>query len=130
MKRMSIADIEKHEYEYVGPLKKFRISELKKLTKKFKDIGCFYATRENGVYYRTELSFNRVDIFKQYRKLYKTETYVLTVFRGKLKNFDIFSKNLLIDERHEFHTIEQIIDYLDRKGYLKKEEWIATEKKK
>ena len=55
--------------------------------------------------------------------------------KGKKYFFHIEAINLIEPKRifYEnlfFHTIDEIIDYLDKKGYLKREDWIIEESKK
>lgn len=73
----------------------------------------------------TIIQFWRLDVIESLKKEYKKETYVLTT--EKYEKMHIQEGEEIIDERLEFNTIEEIIDYLDKKGYLKREDWIIEE---
>lgn len=103
---------------------KISVKELFRILDSGRQVWHNYTTVEKCVKYMTALTFWRLDVILNLKKEYKKETYVLRIDKGLAKNFDIFSKDLVIDERHEFHTVEEIIDYLDKKGYLKRKDWI------
>ena len=112
------------ENESESSLDFYSPSKLKTILQKGTHIAITYSTKPRKTEFYTEIGFNRLDIISSLKKRYKKETYVLTVFKGKAATFDIFSKDLIIDERHEFHTVEEIIDYLHKKDYLKRKDWI------
>ena len=112
---------------YVKSFSRIFLKDLKNNLNKKGSYTLFYNLLENNEELQLVFMFWRLDIIKELKKKYKTETYVLNIEKGK-PGFDSFhSDELLIDERHEFHTVEEIIDYLDEKGYLKREDWINNE---
>ena len=117
-------EIENYELDKTG---KITVKTLVKLLATGRQVWHNITTVEKRVKYMTALSMWRLDVIPSIKKDYKKETYVLGIDKGKAKNFDFFSKDLIIDERHEFHTVDEIVDYLDIMAYLKKERWIAQE---
>lgn len=109
---------------------KYNLSQLKKklLFRKDNEIYFYYNINIDGTVYKTHIRFWRLDTIPELKDKYPKETYVLLIERGDAR-YALELGNLNIDERHEFHTIEEIIEYLDKKGYLKREDWIIEEKK-
>ena len=106
----------------INTKRKHTIAEVKKILNSYKEMWLSYLTNEGGISYLTQMGFYRYKTDS-----YPGETYILTIYKGKEEGFDIFNKDLLIDERHEFHNIEEIIDYLDIMDYLEKKKWIVEE---
>ena len=105
-------------------LKKYSINRLKGKLSNKKDVYITLGEEINGVKYHIDISIWRPDLLLKGE--YTKETYNLSIeeYDAKYRSCNAVK---LIDERHEFSTIEEVIDYLDKK-YLKKEDWIEDEK--
>lgn len=109
-------------------LKKHTLSYLiENLSKKF-EFSVSYLIKEKDVTYRINVHFWRLDVIENLKKVYKSEKYVLLIKKGIAETFDPFY-DLLIDERIEFDSFEKLVEYLDKTGYLKREEWIISNEK-
>lgn len=105
------------------------LNEIKDRLANGEEFAFWYLDKKEVITYKTQINFWRLDIIPKLKKKYKKETYVLGIERGDAR-WVLEEGNLIIDERHEFHTVEEIIDYLDKKGYLKKKDWIKNEQMK
>ena len=110
--------------------RKYDLEKIRNLLANFKQLWYSYVIKLDNKDYLTKISFSRLDIVPELKKEYKKETYVLTIYRGELEGFDEFSDDLVIDERLEFNNIREVINYLDKKEYLKKENWLMEDKPK
>lgn len=112
---------------YETKFRKISLQGLKNGLNRGKSYTLFYFTKDYNIKYEVVIQFWRLDIIPELKRKYKKETYVLGIEKGDARyTFD--ENTLLIDEHHEFHKVEEIISYLDKRGYLKKEEWIKDEK--
>ncbi|MEK6862515.1 MAG: hypothetical protein AABY07_11240 [Nanoarchaeota archaeon] len=109
--------------DYVIRFKNINLQSLKNGLERGRSFTLAYLIKNKKIKYEIIIQFWRLDVIPNLKKKYKKETYVLGVEKGDAR-WQIDHENLLIDERHEFHKVEEIINYLDKKGYLKREEWI------
>src|SRR3989338_8979393 len=119
--------IENKLCNYEVAFNRISLNSLKNDLSKGEEFILFYFTKENSTKNEMVVQFSRLDIIPELKKKYKKETYVLGVEKGDAR-YTLAESTLLIDERHEFHKVEEIINYLDKKGYLKRNDWIKDEK--
>ena len=68
-----------------------------------------------------------MDIIPELKQKYTSETYVLTI--EKYDSRYVPEGDLAIDERLEFTNLQEAIDYLVSKGFLKRDDLIKDETK-
>jgi hypothetical protein len=107
-------------------MKKYTLNRLRGVLSNGKDIYLYSEESENGIFYVKRVSIWRPDVVKSVKEKNTKETYVVTVEKWD-KRYSPEGQEL-IDESAEFSSLQEVIEYLDKKGYLKKSDWIEDEK--
>lgn len=105
---------------------KYNLRDLRKKLSQKELIEFSYENKLKNDIFRTFIRMWRLDLRKDESGEYPEEKYCLLVEKGNIKYY-FEEGNLVIDERHEFNKVEEIIKYLDKKGYLKRGEWIKDD---
>ncbi len=106
-------------------MKKYTLNRLKGRLSSGK--GVFFCIKEDkgNIVYNIDIEFWRLDIIKEIKDKYPKETYVLTIEKYNSEYPGDKEGGCLIELRQEFNSVEDIIDYLDKNKFIKKEEWIV-----
>lgn len=109
-------------------LKKYTFKELKGRLSNGKDVLIVLNEYSKGVHYDIDINIIRADLKGSFsKKKYDTETYILTIEKHDSR-YTAFDTECLIDEKLTFIKLEEVVDYLERKKFIKKKEWIINEK--
>lgn len=111
--------------------KKYSLNQLNGRLSNGKGIFIVLNEYSKKINYIIEIDFFRIDIIKEpyfNKKEYNKETYILTVEKYDSNYPGNKFGGCVIDDRLEFNSIQEAIDYLD-KNYIKKEDWIIEDKK-
>lgn len=108
-------------------MRKYTINQFKGRLSNGKAIDIEKSVYDNNMEYIIWIVIRRLDILKELKLKYTSETYVVTIEKFESDNPTPEDEALLIDERLEFNSVEEILDYLEEKNYCKKEEIIKDE---
>ena len=104
-------------------MKKYTPNQLNGKLGNRKDICIILKEKEEETVYNIEIRFWRADLIE---KNYPKETYILTIQKYDSRYYSS-DTTLLVDKRLEFHTVEEVLDYLDKNNFVKKEDLIKNE---
>lgn len=111
-------------------LKKYKINELKGKLSNGKNVFIVLSEKKGKIFYNIDINLFRADLIKKLHseKEYDKETYILTIEKYDTAYPGDKEANCIIDERLIFNHLRETIDYLDKKRFLKREDWIIDEK--
>ncbi len=100
---------------------KYTLRDLRKRLSQKEIIEFSYESKLKNDTFRTFIRMWRLNLGKDDFNEYPKERYCLLIEKGNIKYY-FEEDHLVVNERHEFNTIEEIIEYLDKNGYLKRSE--------
>ena len=104
-------------------MKKYNLSNLKGAVSNGKYIFLTSKECKGDIIFNIDIKICRADLnFKKYKD--KGETYFLRLEKYDSKFPGDKEGGCVLELSVYFRTAEEVIDWLDKKGYLKREEWI------
>lgn len=112
-------------------LKKHKWNELKNKLGSGKNILILLQDKIKGITYNLEINLWRGDLEKPspMNKKYLSTTYILTIeqYDSRYASSD---SDFLIDQKLEFNSLEEVVNYLEKNKILKRDDWLVKEDKK
>ncbi len=96
-------------------MKNYSLGKLKGKLSNGKDVFITYKTEESGSAYVFRIRIWRLDVIAQLKDQYTNEKYVMILEKQNSE-----TGKFAMDERHEFDSVEEILDYLDKNNLVKR----------
>ena len=107
-------------------MKKYTLNHLKGRINNGKTFFLRLKEQKGDLTLNLDINFWRLDIIKNLKKEYGKETYVLTIEKYDSRFYPTNTK-CLVDIREEFSSIEDILSYLEKNKFIKKEDLIEDD---
>ena len=106
-------------------MKKYSLGQLKGKLSNGKDIFITYKIEESGSAYVFRIRIWRLDVIAQLKDHYFNEKYVMILEKQNSE-----TGKFTVDERHEFGSVEEILEYLDKNNLVKRNDIIKEDARK
>ncbi len=107
-------------------MRRYTLNYLKGILSNGKVVQFRLIEKKGGLEYVTVVGFWRLDVIKSLKRKYPEETYVVKIEKGDAR-YVLEEGGLILDEKKEFSKLEDLLDYLDQSGCIKKKDLLKED---